>query len=138
MRSFPDVIYFPRAMCPKRYRTSKRPSSWTLKMRRYRQVLAVAYNNLGLRLTRERNVRDGVLFLSKALNVGPDHKEIRSNFVQAVLQAVTDPEEKITVEEKVDFLKQVIEIEPGNTAAQKAMVILLNNCGVAKGRTGFA
>ena len=82
-------------------------------------VLAVACNNLGLRLSRERNVREGVLFLAKALNVVPDHNEIRSNFVQAVLQAVTAPEEKITVEEKVDYLKQVIEIEPGSTAGSK-------------------
>ena len=103
---------------------------------RYRQVLAVAYNNLGLRLTRQGNVRNGILFLAKALNVVPDDKEIRFNFVQAVWQAVTAPEEKITVEDKVAFLKQVIEIEPGNTAAQKALAIFLNNWGVAKGRTG--
>jgi tetratricopeptide (TPR) repeat protein len=73
---------------------------------RYLHVLAVAYHNLGLRLTRQGKVRNGILFLAKALNVVPDDKEIRSNFVQAVLEVVTAPEERIRLEEKVAFLKQ--------------------------------
>jgi len=103
---------------------------------KYRQVLAVAYNNCGLRLAREGNVRDGVLFLAKALNVVPENNDIQHNFVQTVLQAVSAPEEKIKLEEKTAYLKEVLEIEPKNEVARKTLAILLNNWGVANGRTG--
>ncbi len=103
---------------------------------KYKSVLAVAYNNLGLRLNREANYRDALRFLSNAMEMAPDDNDIRANFVQAAVQAASAPEEKIRTDDKIAALKRVVELEPENASARKVLAALVNNAGVTKGKTG--
>ncbi len=103
---------------------------------KYKNVLAVAYNNLGLKLVREGNSTEGVRFLGKAVRLTPEDKDIRFNFINAALQAASLPEEKVHLADKIAFLGQVTEIDPENASGRKMLAALLNNFGVVKGRAG--
>ncbi len=103
---------------------------------KYKSVLAVAYNNLGLKLNREGNVAEGVRFLGKAVNLTPDDKDIRFNFVNAAFHAASLPDDKVPLTDKVAFVSQLMEVDPENPSGRKLLAALLNNSGVAKGRGG--
>ncbi len=55
---------------------------------KYKNALAVAYNNLGLKLNKDGNYRDGLSFLSKALGLDSDDKDVRSNLTHSVFEAM--------------------------------------------------
>ena len=103
---------------------------------KYRQVLAVAYNNLGLKMNREGSYGEGVRALGHALNLAPEDKDIRSNFIAASFHAANAPDDKVNLAEKIDILRRVLEIQPDSPATKKALAAFLNNEGVAKGRRG--
>src|SRR5208283_1813973 len=92
---------------------------------KYKSVLAVAYNNLGLKLNREGHVAEGVRFLGKAVNLTPDDKDIRFNFVNAAFQAASLPDEKVPLVDKVAFVSQLMEIDPENPSGRKMLAALL-------------
>ena len=79
---------------------------------------------------------EGVRFLGKAVTLTPDDKDIRFNFINAAFQAASLPDEKVPVVDKVAFVSQLMEIDPENPSGRKMLAALLNNSGVAKGRTG--
>ena len=103
---------------------------------KYKSVLAVAYNNLGLKLNREGNVAEGVRFLGKAVNLTLDDKDIRFNFINAAFHAASLPDDKVALTDKVAFVSQLMEVDPENPSGRKLLAALLNNSGVAKGRAG--
>ena len=88
---------------------------------KYRQMLAVAYNNLGLKLTRDGNFREALRALSNALNLASEDKDIRSNLIAAAFQAANAPDDKVTSSEKVECLRRVLEIQPDSPATKKAL-----------------
>ena len=79
---------------------------------KYKSVLAVAYNNYGLRLNREGKVPEGIRYMVKALKLTPDDQDIRSNFIQSALQAAVLPKEKVQLKDKMDFVQQVLKSTP--------------------------
>jgi tetratricopeptide (TPR) repeat protein len=103
---------------------------------KYRQVLAVAYNNLGLKLNREGSYGEAVRALGHALNLAPEDKDIRSNFIAAAFHAANAADDKVAPPEKANLLRRVLEIQPNSPATKKALAALLNNSGVEKGRKG--
>ena len=100
---------------------------------KFKRVLAIAYNNYGIRLSKEGKTLQGLQFFEKALGVEPEDAEIRTNFVNACLQAVSASEDKVNEKDKIYFLKKVLEINPKDSAAKKALAALLNNASIAKG-----
>ncbi len=103
---------------------------------KYRSVLAVAYNNLGLKLNRDGNYKDGIAYLSKALSVSADDKEIKQNYMQSVYDAIGAPDDKLSPDDKIGLLSGILEQEPENAIAKKSLAALLNNSAVGKGREG--
>ena len=105
---------------------------------KFKRVLAIAYNNYGIRLNKEGKALEGLKSFEKALGVEPDDKGIQTNFINACIQAVSAPADKLADKEKIYFLKKVLEINPKEVIAKKALAALLNNEGVTKGDSSNA
>ena len=103
---------------------------------KYRNVLAVAYNNWGLRLNKSGDYREGINYLIKALTLSGEDKEIIQNYVQSVQEAVVLPEDRLSEEEKISMLTKLMEIEPENAAAKHMLAAILNNSAVNQGKSG--
>jgi tetratricopeptide (TPR) repeat protein len=102
---------------------------------KYKRVLAIAYNNYGIKLGREGRPLDGLRSMEKAMSVEPTDSELKGNFVSAVLQAVAGQSDKLKMEDRIYYVQKILEIEPQNVSAKKAMAAFLNNQGInhAKG-----
>ena len=79
---------------------------------KYRQVLAVAYNNLGLKMNREGSYGEAVRALGHALNLAPEDKDIRSNFIAAAFHAANAPDDKVTPTEKAESCDECLKFSP--------------------------
>ena len=102
---------------------------------KFKRVLAIAYNNYGIRLSKEGKTLQGLRFFEKALGVQPEDTEIRTNFFNACLQAVSVSDDRVNEKDKIYFLKKALEINPKDTVAKKALAALLNNASIVKGST---
>jgi tetratricopeptide (TPR) repeat protein len=103
---------------------------------KYKNVLAVAYNNLGIKLNKEGDYKDGMAYLSKAMTVASEDKEIRQNYMQSAFEAVGAPDDKFSPDDKILLLNEILDQEPDNETAKKSLAALLNNSAVVKGRSG--
>ncbi|MGC8659858.1 MAG: tetratricopeptide repeat protein, partial [Desulfomonilaceae bacterium] len=99
---------------------------------KFKRVLAIAYNNYGIRLNKEGKVLEALKSFEKALGVQPDDKGIQTNLINACIQAVSAPSNKLAEKEKIYFLKKVLELNPKEVVAKKALAAILNNQGVSK------
>ena len=103
---------------------------------KYKSTLVIAYNNLGIKLNREGAYKEGLTYLTKALSLSGDDKEIRQNYLQIVFDVMSLPDTKLPPDEKLQIINQALEVDPENANAKKLMAALLNNSAVNKGKSG--
>ncbi len=99
---------------------------------KFRRVLAVAYNNYAIRLSKEGKTIEGLRLLEKANSVVPNDEQIQKNFVNACLQSLTVSDEHVPVSEKLYFVRKALEFDPAEPTLKKAMAALINNEGVTR------
>ncbi|MEW6352104.1 MAG: hypothetical protein AB1646_23885 [Thermodesulfobacteriota bacterium] len=103
---------------------------------KYKQVLAVALNNHGLKLEKEGNTREAIRMLIKAETLVPEDQEIKSNLVQTILQSLNSTDKQVGVPEKIDFLRHLLKIDPDHATGKKALAVLINNEALRQSRKG--
>ncbi len=94
---------------------------------KYQQVLAVAFNNQGLKLEKEGKTREAIQLLIKAETLVPEDQEIKSNLVQTILQSLNSADKQLGVPDKIGFLRHLLKIDPAHATGKKALAALINN-----------
>ena len=105
---------------------------------KYRRVLAIAYNNQGIKLAKEGKPLEGLRSMETAITIEPKDSGLKGNFVSAVLQAVAGQGDKLKIEDRIYFVQKILEFEPENASAKKAMAAFLNNQGITQAQGGVS
>jgi len=99
---------------------------------KFRRVLAIAYNNYAIRLSKEGKTLEGLRFMEKAHSVLSNDEQIQKNFVNACLQSLAVPDDKIPLRDKLHFLRKALEFDPDEATLKKALAATINNEGASR------
>ena len=103
---------------------------------KYRGVLAIAHNNLGLDMRRKGEMTGALRHLARAVELAPEDAEVKSNFVKAVFNSLALPPAQFSTADRITYLKQAVALDPTKVEGKKALAALLNNLAVNEGKRG--